>query len=265
MDLLDHNRRAWNKIREENCLWAQPVSTEEIEQARLGNWAVCLTGQLPVPGSWLGDVKNKAVLCLASGGGQQAPILAAAGAIVTSLDLSENQLARDQLVAEREGLAIRLEQGDMADLSRFTDACFDLIFHPLSNPYIPHLAPVWRECYRVLKIGGRLLAGSMNPLYYLFEENDGTGDEGLMVIYTLPYAEIETLTEEDLETAVQRKMLLTWSHSLEEIIGGQLRAGFRLLDLYENRRQDERAPSINRFSPTYLATLSVKEKAWTSS
>ncbi len=67
----------------------------------------------------------------------------------------------------------------------------------------------------------------MNPLYYLFEENDGTGEEGLAVVYPLPYAEIDTLSEKQKEEAIQRKMLLTWSHSLEEIIGGQIRLGFR--------------------------------------
>ena len=55
------------------------------------------------------------VLCLASAGGQQAPIFAAAGAMVTSFDNSPVQLAKDELVADRDGLDIHLVQGDMAD------------------------------------------------------------------------------------------------------------------------------------------------------
>src|SRR5258708_23879626 len=46
------------------------------------------------------------ILCLASGGGQQGPILAAAGAQVTVFDASAGQLAQDRYVAEREGLAL---------------------------------------------------------------------------------------------------------------------------------------------------------------
>jgi hypothetical protein len=46
------------------------------------------------------------VLCLASGGGQQGPILAAAGAKVTVFDNSANQLVQDRLVADRDGLTI---------------------------------------------------------------------------------------------------------------------------------------------------------------
>lgn len=263
MDFSSHNRQAWNSVSESNCLWAQPVSSEEIAQARLGRWEVCLTGQTPVPRFWFGEIEGKRILCLASGGGQQAPILAAAGANVTSFDLSDNQLARDRLVAEREGLDIQIEQGDMTDLSRFPEGSFDLIFNPLSNPYTPNLLGVWAECYRTLKSGGRLLAGSMNPLYYLFEEDDGTGEERLAVVYPLPYAEIDTLSEKQKEEAIQRKMLLTWSHSLEEIVAGQIRLGFHLVDLYESIRRDGRAPRINRYTPTYIATLAIKEEPWT--
>src|SRR5262249_56938302 len=84
------------------------------------------------------------VLCLASGGGQQAPVFAAAGANVTVLDASPAQLARDREVAEREGLAIKAVQGDMADLSAFPDGTFALVFHPCSNCFVQDVRPVWR-------------------------------------------------------------------------------------------------------------------------
>ena len=53
-------------------------------------------------------MRGRDVLCLASGGGQQAPLLAAAGARVTSWDNSPQQLALDRHVAEREGLALEI-------------------------------------------------------------------------------------------------------------------------------------------------------------
>ena len=64
---------------------------------------------------------------LASGGGQQCPVFAAAGANVTSFDASDEQLARDREVAEREGLTIRTVQGFMHDLSVFAGDSFDAI------------------------------------------------------------------------------------------------------------------------------------------
>jgi ubiquinone/menaquinone biosynthesis C-methylase UbiE len=74
---------------------------------------------------------------------------------VTSFDLSDAQLGSDRLVAEREGLSVRCEQGDMADLARFADASFDLVFHPASNVFVPDVLAVWRECKRVLRPGAQ--------------------------------------------------------------------------------------------------------------
>ncbi|KAG1318310.1 hypothetical protein G6F63_015276 [Rhizopus arrhizus] len=59
-----------------------------------------------LPLDWLGDVRGRRILCLASGGGQQAPVLAAAGADVTVFDLSDGQLEQDR----RHARSARLRQ-----------------------------------------------------------------------------------------------------------------------------------------------------------
>ncbi|MFZ1238202.1 MAG: class I SAM-dependent methyltransferase, partial [Anaerolineae bacterium] len=170
MDVVAYNRQAWNQQVEQGNPWTVPFSAEVIAEARQGRWAIVLTPTIPVPRSWFPDpLSGRDVLCLASGGGQQGPVLAAAGAQVTVFDNSPAQLARDREVAEREGLAIRTVQGDMADLSAFAAESFDLIFHPVSNLFAPDVRPVWRECYRVLRLGGALLAGFANPVRYLFD------------------------------------------------------------------------------------------------
>jgi len=43
----------------------------------------------------------------------------------------------------------------MKDLAVFPVASFDLIFHPVANVFVPDVLPVWRECARVLRPGGR--------------------------------------------------------------------------------------------------------------
>jgi 2-polyprenyl-3-methyl-5-hydroxy-6-metoxy-1,4-benzoquinol methylase len=99
---------------------------------------VVLIGYEPVPRDWFpAGLAGIAVLCLASGGGQQGPVLAAAGADVTVFDNSPRQLARDEEVAARDGLAIRTVLGDMRDLSAFTDGRFDLVLNPVSNVFCP--------------------------------------------------------------------------------------------------------------------------------
>jgi ubiquinone/menaquinone biosynthesis C-methylase UbiE len=194
------------------------------------------------------------VLCLASAGGQQAPILAAAGAEVVSFDLSENQLALDRMVAERDGLAIRCVQGDMADLSVLSDQEFDLVFNPISTVFVSKVIPVWKECFRVTRPGGTLLSGFMNPSFFLFDHDLLPQGEPPLVRYRLPYSE----SDPEQLSAARRQALesgeaMEFSHSLDDLIGGQLAAGFVITGFYEDWWDAESTP-LNAFSPTSMAT-----------
>ena len=254
MNILEHNRNAWDRESRQGSGWARPVDSSVIQDAKDGRWAVILTPNKPVPSHWFGELRGKRVLCLASGGGQQAPILAAAGAQVVSFDLSDEQLAKDRFVSERDDLDVQCIQGDMADLSPFSDGEFDLIFHPVSNVFVPDVAPVWRECYRVLKYGGSLLAGFMNPAFFLFDHESDA--DPLTVKYKLPYREPESLSNAG-RAVMEEGRPLVFGHTLEAQIGGQLKAGFILRDLYEDYWSDE-ATSLNKYSPTNIATWAEK-------
>lgn len=142
MDVRAYNRQAWNREVQTSNPWTIPVDEQVIAAARRGEWSILLTPTLPTPREWFPPLPGAEVLCLASGGGQQSPVLAAAGARVTVLDNSPSQLEQDRRVAEREGLALRLVEGDMADLSVFTDSSFDLIFHPVSNVFAADVRPI---------------------------------------------------------------------------------------------------------------------------
>ena len=124
MDVRAHNREAWNREVSQGNPWTIPVSSETIEAARKDEWSIVLTPRKPVPREWFPDLSGCDVLCLASGGGQQGPILAAAGANVTVYDNAPAQLAREQEVAERDGLTIRTVEGDMRLLDAFAEATF---------------------------------------------------------------------------------------------------------------------------------------------
>jgi hypothetical protein len=121
-----HNREAWDAEVERGNRWTVPVDHQAIEAARGGRLEVLLTDSSAVPAAWFPDLDGADVLCLASGGGQQGPLLAAAGANVTVLDNSPKQLARDRPVAKREALPLRPLEGDMRDLSDFADGDLDL-------------------------------------------------------------------------------------------------------------------------------------------
>lgn len=86
MSIREYNRIAWDNQVERNNRWTTPVSSKIINAARQGDWQVLLTETKSVPRDWFPELKELDLLCLASGGGQQAPIFAAAGANVTVLD-----------------------------------------------------------------------------------------------------------------------------------------------------------------------------------
>lgn len=259
MNYLEQNRRSWNLGVMSTSVWAQPVDAATIARARRDEWDVLLTPKTPVPRAWFGPLRGSAVLCLASGGGQQAPILAAAGADVLSFDLSDEQLRKDAMVAERDGLALRCVRGDMADLGCFADGSFDLIFHAASNVFVPDLAPVWRECHRVLKPGGALLAGFMNPAVFLFDHEEAEATGVLQVRYALPYTDVSCLPGDRLRARLEAGEPLEHSHTLAAQIGGQTDAGFLIAGLYEDHWFDDSWPFANR-SPVCIATRAIRPR-----
>lgn len=259
MNYLEHNRRAWNHGAMADSVWARPVDEASITRARAGNWEVLLTPKIPVPRTWFGSLVGKDVLCLASGGGQQAPILAAAGARVVSFDLSDEQLRKDQLVAERHQLSIRCIRGDMTDLRCLADASFDLIFHPASNVFVADLEPVWRECHRVLRLGGGLLSGFMNPSVFLFDHDEADATHQLAVKYSLPYSDQASLSPSKLQAKLDAQEPLEFSHSLTAQIGGQIEAGFVIAGLYEDHWLDD-TWLFSNLSPICIATRAVRQR-----
>lgn len=256
-DVFNHNRAAWDRQAAQHCEWSQPVSAEEIAAARNGTWQARLTPN-PLPSGWLDSVRGLRILCLASGGGQQAPVLAAAGAVVTVFDASDLQLEQDRMVARRDGLQLHAVQGDMRDLSAFADASFDLVFHPISNLYVPDVRPVWRECFRVLRGGGVLLSSFYNPVVFVGDRDPAYAQQGLIrPRFALPYSDVAHLDAEALADKQRRGEALVFGHTLGEQIGGQLEAGFVLTGFYEDKQPHPRF-MIDEYLPTFLATRASK-------
>lgn len=228
--------------------WGQPISHDEFVRAKNGDWNVFLTPTKPVPHEWFGDLAGKKLFGLASGGGQQIPIFSALGAQCTVLDYSHQQCESERMVSRREGYSVEIIQGDMTKPLPFEDETFDIIFHPVSNCYIEEVRPVFRECFRILKKGGILLCGLDNGINFIFDEDESA------VKYKLPF---NPLKDPQLyEDSVKNDWGIQFSHTMEEQVGGQLEAGFRLTHLYEDTNGEGRLHEFN--IPSFLATRAVK-------
>ena len=144
---------------------------------------------------------------------------------------------------------MEIVRGDMTRPLPFPDETFDLIFHPVSNCYVREVKPIWRECWRVLKTGGRLLSGTDHFVNYLVDESETA------VVNRLPFDPVAN--EDQRRQLEQTDSGMQFSHTLEEQINGQLEAGFTLLALYEDTNGEGRLHELN--VPTFLAMLSRKD------
>ena len=67
MNYQDINAETIDRWIEEGWEWGKPISHEEFEVAKNGDWDVKLTPTKYVPHSWFGDLRDKKILGLASG------------------------------------------------------------------------------------------------------------------------------------------------------------------------------------------------------
>ncbi|MDR1542319.1 MAG: GNAT family N-acetyltransferase [Clostridiales bacterium] len=237
--------------------WSVPLSHETFENAKKGKWDVVLTPIKPVPHEWFAPyirmerLDGVKLLGLASGGGQQMPVFAALGADCAVLDYSKRQLDREREVAEREGYSIDIVRADMTKGLPFENNSFDVIFHPVSNCYVENVFHIWNECWRVLKSGGILLAGMDNGFNFLFDDPVA---HPLVITNKLPYNPLKN--PEQMRLLADSDSGVQFSHTFDEQIGGQLKAGFVITSAYEDFNNDP--DSIADGIPAYWASKAVK-------
>lgn len=249
MDYQKINADTISKWCLEGWEWGKPISHEVYEKACSGEWGVFLTPTKVVPHEWFGQLKGKKLLGLASGGGQQIPIFSALGAECTVLDYADQQCESERMVARREGYKVEVVQADMTKRLPFDDESFDIIFHPVSNCYVEKVEPIFLECYRVLKKGGILLGGYDIGINYIFDEKQEK------LAHALPFNPLQD--EELYRESIASGSGIQFSHTLQEQLGGQLQAGFRLTHLYEDTNGEGNLHKYN--IPCFVAVRAVKE------
>ena len=176
------------------------------------------------------------------------PIFHALGAECTVLDYSSKQIESELLVAEREGYHINAIEGGMTKKFPFLDESFDIVFHPVSNCYVEDGQFVFHEAYRVLKQGGIFLSRLNNEINYMVD------NEEKEIVWNMPFNLMKD--EKAKEFMLAERSGMQFFHTITEQIGGQLKAGFMFLDLYEDTNGFCRLHEMN--IKTYIATKSVK-------
>lgn len=217
--ILDQNRKAWDNLVRQRQQFTTPAPDDDLRSP---------LNTVDAAG-WLGgDIAGRRVLCLAAGGGRQSALYAAAGAMVTVLDLSPEMLALDRQVAAERKLNIEAIEGSMDDLSMLPPESFDVVIHPVSTCYLPQVMPVFLEVARVTTPGGIYISQHKSPTSLQASLKPSPAGYCLQMPYymngALPPAEPSSLRE---------RGTTEFLHRWEEILGGMCRAGFWIDDLYE--------------------------------
>ena len=226
-DIYAQVERNIDRLVETDVNWSACATPAQLQMAREGKLELLFGFDQAIPSDWVGDLRGRKVLCLAGAGGLQAPLLACAGADVTVLDLSQRMLDKDREIADRENLPIRIEHGNMCDLSRFAEDSFDLVLNPPSLFYVPEVEAVFREVYRVLRKGGSFIMSSANPIAYVCDYDEKLGV--YKAVNRMPYRSIDHADQGD---------WVEYGHTMESYIGGQLRCGFVLTGYVEHQMED---------------------------
>ncbi|MCB0109252.1 MAG: class I SAM-dependent methyltransferase [Caldilineaceae bacterium] len=145
----------WRQLRDRDQLWRQ--CTEQPSVAFQGQALELIQQYMPT-------LADKQVCVIGSGDNYAAFALAGLGAAVTSVDISENQLAVARQRAQILDLTLTFVRADAADLAPLATESFDLVFS--SNGFyvwIADVPSVFREIHRILCSRGHYIFYDVHP------------------------------------------------------------------------------------------------------
>ena len=243
MDYRVTNQQAWNHLADSGSLFARVATDDDCRKP-----LQALDGR-----GWLPDsVAGLNVLCLASGGGWQSILYAAAGANVTVVDLSESMLRLDAREAKRRRFQVRTVHASMDDLSMFADESFDIVHQPVSTCYVPDLKPVYAGIARVIRSHGLYISQHKQPVSLQISHRN----ERQQFVIGIEYYHEGPLPQQQ-DTSYRESGATEYLHRLDQIVGNLCQAGFVIEDLREPKRADYKVDVTHfgyrgRFVPPYL-------------
>lgn len=223
-----HNRRAWDDMAAKGQRFTRTAGDADFVNP------LATVDQV----GWLGgDIRGKRLLCLAAGGGKHGPLYAAAGAMVTVVDISPAQLELDRQVAAERRLQLRTIEVSMDDMPMLQTAEFDIVVQPVSTCYLPEIGPVYREIARITRPGGLYISQHKSPTS--LQADIAPASRGYELVE--PYYRSGPLPSV-VGSPHREEGTLEYLHRWEEIIGLMCRAGFVIEDLIEPLHAKADAP-----------------------
>jgi SAM-dependent methyltransferase len=227
-NLHEHNRRAWDERATGRGPHTKTATPKEFEDPLA---AVDDLG-------WLGgNVRGRRILCLAAGGGRHSVLFAAAGALVTVVDLSPRMLDLDRRLAAERGLKVRVVEAAMTDLSALPAAGFEVVIQPVSTCYVPDVQAVYREVARVTATGGVYISQHKQPA--CLQADVVPSGRGYRI--TESYYRSGPLPPVVPGCGHREADTVEFLHRWEELLGGLCRSGFVIEDVVEPRHADAQA------------------------
>jgi SAM-dependent methyltransferase len=222
----ESNRRAWDERAARRDWHAETATATDFHEPLA---AVDNLG-------WLGgNVRDKRLLCLAAGGGKHSVLFAAAGALVTVVDLSPRMLELDRRLAAERGLSVRVVEASMNDLSALPAAGFDIVIQPVSTCYVPDVLAVYREVARVTAPGALYISQHKQPASLQAEVLPSGRGYLISESYYYRSGPLPPVMPGCLHREADTVEFL---HRWEELLGGLCRSGFVIEDLVEPRHAD---------------------------
>lgn len=86
--------------------------------------------------------------------------------------------------------------------------------------------------------GGNLFVRFTKPEVFIFDRFEEERNRVLTPKHSLPYSDQAVLTKAELDEMQRKHEPFEFSHTLEEQLGGQTAAGFHIVGLYEDYRNN---------------------------
>jgi len=181
---------------------------------------------------YLADVRGKHVAVLGSGDNQVAFALAGLGGIVTSIDISQNQLDVAECRAQELGLAISFLRADVTELVSLDSSTFDIVYtggHVAV--WVSNIDDYYAEASRILRPDGLLIIAEYHPFRRIWK------DSPAQLVLECSYFErgpFEYDVSEDILQAQPGTLKSYEFHwTISDYLNAVLKAGFRVVETDE--------------------------------